>query len=80
LPSTLFEAARSEGGQAAVHALLARPIEDLRPIARALDRQLGEQSRRWKDVQRLRDAIAAEVGRRAFRNDVFLRTEAPLVG
>jgi hypothetical protein len=70
----LFDAAHS-GGEAAVRALLDRPIEELRLIARVLDRQLGDKARRSKDANKIRDAISAEILRRARRNDVFLYSD-----
>lgn len=67
----LFDAARSKG-ERAVRALLDRPMDELRTIARALDRHIGDQARRSKDAGKVRDAIVDEVLRRAWRNDVFL--------
>jgi hypothetical protein len=67
----LFDAARSKG-EKAVRALLERPMDELRTIARALDRHIGDQARRSKDAAKVRDAIVDEVLRRAWRNDVFL--------
>jgi hypothetical protein len=67
----LFDAARS-GGEPAVRSVLGLSLEHIRGIATALDRTLGERLRRTKDAQRAQDDVAAEVMRRALRNDVFL--------
>lgn len=70
------------GGLDAVRALLHVPVEELRLIARALGRPMGERFRRAKDEDRMREELAAEFVRRATRNDVFLASseEPPVDG
>lgn len=67
----LFNEARRYG-EPALRNLLDRPIEELRPIARALGRKFSDMARKSKDAKRVREAIVTEIMRRAFRNDVFL--------
>lgn len=69
--TVLIDAARKDG-KGAVVASLDRPLPALRAIALALDRTMAARFRKSENVERMRDEIADEIMRRAFRNDVFL--------
>lgn len=72
----LFRIARTEG-EGAVRVRLDKSLEEILPVARALDRVLADKLRKTKNRDRVIDTVVAEVLRRAHRLDVHLGSSDP---
>lgn len=68
----LLRIARAAGIDGLRAALESKPLADLLAVALALDPVLGQQVRRWKDLNRSRSAITDEVMKRVHRYNAFI--------